>query len=79
MSFQAVGSYLVGRGAGEGGVSVTRLPSGCWRARVYDPATGKNLSVSKVVGGPGTFATKTEAKRAREKARERLGPSVRGT
>jgi hypothetical protein len=27
----------------------------------------------KVVGGPGTFATKTEAKRAREKARERLG------
>jgi len=54
-------------------VSVTRLPSGRWRAQVYDPATGKNLSVSKVVGGPGTFATKTEAKRAREKARERLG------
>jgi hypothetical protein len=33
-------------------VSVTRLPSGRWRAQVYDPATGKNLSVSKVVGGP---------------------------
>lgn len=54
-------------------MSVTRLRSGRWRAQVYDPATGKNLSVSKVVGGPGTFATKTEAKRAREKARERLG------
>lgn len=54
-------------------MSVSRLPSGRWRAQVYDPATGKNLSVSKVVGGPGTFATKAEAKRAREKARERLG------
>jgi hypothetical protein len=71
--FSAVCGYLLGSGTGESGVSVTRLPSGRWRAQVYDPATGKNLSVSKVVGGPGTFATKTEAKRAREKARERLG------
>ena len=31
------------------------------------------MSVSRILGGPGTFATKTEAKRAREKARERLG------
>jgi len=54
-------------------VSVTRLPSGRWRAQVYDPATGKNVSVSGVLGGPGTFATKTEAKQARLKARERLG------
>jgi hypothetical protein len=54
-------------------VSVVKLPSGRWRAQVYDPATGKNLSVSGVLGGPGTFATKTEAKRAREQARERLG------
>jgi integrase len=69
----AVCGYLLGVRTGEGSVSVTRLPSGRWRAQVYDPATGKNLSVSKVVGGPGTFATKTEAKRAREKARERLG------
>lgn len=52
------------------------MPSGRWRAQVYDPATGKNLSVSGILGGPGTFATKTEAKRARERARERLG-SVR--
>jgi hypothetical protein len=56
-------------------VSVTRLPSGRWRAQVYDPATGTNVSVSTLLGGPGTFATKTEAKRAREKARERLGES----
>jgi hypothetical protein len=63
----------LGIGAGEGGVSVGRLPSGRWRAQVYDPATGKNLSVSAVLGGPGTFATKTEAKQARERARERLG------
>jgi len=54
-------------------VSVTRLPSGRWRAQVYDPASGKNLSVSRVLGGPGSFKTKTEAKRARQRARERLG------
>ncbi len=54
-------------------MSVTRLPSGRWRAQVYDPATGKNLSVSHVLEGPGTFATKTEAKQARMRARERLG------
>jgi integrase len=53
-------------------LSVQRLPSGRWRAQVYDPQTGKNLSVSKIIGGPGTFRTKSEAKRAREKARERL-------
>lgn len=56
-------------------MSVTRLPSGRWRAQVYDPVTGTNVSVSTLLGGPGTFATKTEAKRAREKARERLGES----
>ena len=30
------------------------------------------MSVSRVLDGPGTFATKAEAKRARERARERL-------
>ena len=54
-------------------MSVTKLPSGRWRAQVYDPASGKNLSVSHILGGPGTFATKTEAKQARMRARERLG------
>ena len=51
-------------------MSVMKLPSGRWRAQVHDPALGHNVSVSSVLGGPGTFATKTEAKRAREKARE---------
>jgi len=53
-------------------VSVYRLPSGRWRAQVHDPRSGHNVSVSRVLGPPGTFETKREAKAAREKARERL-------
>lgn len=49
-----VGGDLVSAWAGAGGVSVTRLPPGRWRAQVYDPASGKNLSVSRVLGGPGS-------------------------
>jgi hypothetical protein len=58
-------------------MSVSKLPSGRWRAQVYDPATGKNVSVSKVLHGPSTFDTKREAKTAREKARGLLGMVVR--
>jgi integrase len=54
-------------------MSLSRLPSGRWRAQVHDPARGHNVSVSRVLGGSGTFATKAEAKRARELARARLG------
>ena len=54
-------------------MSVMRLPSGRWRAQVYDPAIGRNVSVSRILGGSGTFTTKTEAKCARTRARERLG------
>jgi integrase len=54
-------------------VSLSKLPSGRWRAQVYDPSLGRNVSVSRLLGGPGTFATKSEAKRAREQARARLG------
>jgi hypothetical protein len=54
-------------------MSVTRLPSGRWRAQVYDPVTRTNVSVSKLLGGPGTFKTKKEAKLAREQARVQLG------
>lgn len=71
--FQAVCGHLLGNGKGEGGVSVMKLPSGRWRAQVHDPSLGHNVSVSRVLGGPGTFSTKTEAKQARERARERLG------
>ena len=53
-------------------MSVQQLPSGRWRAQVYDPATGKNVSVSKITGAAGTYRTKTEAKQARAKAREAL-------
>ncbi len=54
-------------------MSLTKLPSGRWRAQVWDPTLGHNVSVSKVLRGPGTFRTKSEAKAARERARERLG------
>jgi integrase len=53
-------------------VSLTKLPSGRWRAQVHVPGKG-NVSVSKILGGQGTFATKKEAKAARESARARLG------
>jgi integrase len=51
-------------------MSIQKLPSGRYRAQVYHE--GRNVSVSTVIGGPGTFATKTEAKRARACAREEL-------
>jgi hypothetical protein len=54
-------------------VSLSKLPSGRWRAQVYDSSLARNVSVSRVLGGPGTFATKSEATRAREQARVRLG------
>lgn len=62
-------------------MSVTKLPSGRWRAQVHQPGKG-NVSVSKILGGPGTFATQKEAKRAREEARKLIeqqapsGPTV---
>jgi integrase len=54
-------------------VSLSKLPSGRWRAQVYHQ--GQNVSVPKVLGQPrGTsYATKREAKFAREEARRRLG------
>lgn len=55
-------------------MSISRLPSGRWRAQVYDPATGKNASVAGILADtPGSYRTKTEAKAARERARARLG------
>ena len=53
-------------------MSVQQLPSGRWRAQVYDPKSKKNVSVSKILGGVGTFPTKKGAKRARERARDQL-------
>jgi len=49
-------------------MSVSKLPSGRWRCQVWSPEKGHNVSV-------GTYATKAEAKAAREDARRRLqGP-----
>lgn len=70
---QAIGGDRLGRGPGKGGVSLSKLPSGRWRAQIYDSSLARNVSVSRVLGGIGTFATKSEAKRAREQARVRLG------
>lgn len=63
-------------------MSIQKLPSGQYRAQVYDPASGKNVSVSKVLnpaemrklgsGNGTTFRLKTCAKQARERAREKL-------
>jgi hypothetical protein len=44
-------AWAVGRRAKEADVSVTRLPSGRWRAQVYDPETRTNVSVSTLLGG----------------------------
>lgn len=57
-------------------MSLTKLPSGRWRAQVYDSARRRNVSVSRVLGVSGTFATRAEAKRARELARARLGEDL---
>jgi integrase len=55
-------------------MSVSKLPSGRWRAQCWDPRTKRNVSVAKVLGllEP-SFETKREAKAAREKARAILG------
>jgi integrase len=59
-------------------MSLSKLPSGRWRAQVWDVRTGKALSVGAVLGKPGlTFDTKREAKAAREEARSKLGMMVR--
>lgn len=53
-------------------MSIQQLPSGSWRAQVYDPLTTCNLSVGRVLGGDSTFASREEAREARERAREVL-------
>jgi integrase len=55
-------------------MSLTKLPSGSYRAQIYDRRTGKNVSVSKVLGLPAgtTWPDKRSAKIAREQARQIL-------
>ncbi len=64
-------------------MSIQRLPSGQLRAQVYDPASGKNVSVTKVLtldemrelGSENgtTFRLRRDAKKAREAARTKIG------
>lgn len=53
-------------------MSVSRLPSGRWRAQVHHPGKHGNVGVGEILGGLSTFRTKAEAKQAREEARRRL-------
>ncbi|MCW2953218.1 MAG: phage integrase [Conexibacter sp.] len=65
----------------ERSLSISRLPSGRWRAQVWSPKVGRNLGVGTVLSRGelerlqalnGTFRTKAAAKIAREFAREKL-------
>lgn len=53
-------------------MSIQRLASGMWRAQVYDPTSGKNVSVGRILGGLSTFKTRAEAEEARATARLEL-------
>jgi integrase len=54
-------------------MSVSRLPSGRWRAQTYDPASKRFVSSAKVLGLlEATFPTEAKARRADAKAAEVL-------
>lgn len=63
-------------------MSISALPSGNLRVQCYDPSTGRNVSVAKILGTPGktwpnTKQGRRDAVRAREDARAMLGQVVR--
>jgi len=54
-------------------MSVCRLPSGHWRAQVYDITRGTSVSTARVLPGPPrSYRTKREAEDARAEARKIL-------
>jgi integrase len=53
-------------------MSVSKLPSGRWRAQIHDASVGKNVSVANIIGGPRSYKTQREAKAARAEARKKL-------
>lgn len=66
-------------------MSVSKLPSGKWRAQIHDSRVGHNVAISQILGpNYRSFATKKEAKAARQLAQEKLeaigghGTTVRG-
>jgi integrase len=50
----------------------SQLENGRWRGRVRDPRTSKQVDVHKAIGGPRSYATKREAGRAEDAARDEL-------
>lgn len=55
-------------------MSVSKLPSGRWRAQTYNPATGRFESSAKILGlSEATFATESKARRADAAAAKKLG------
>lgn len=66
-------------------MSISQLPNGRYRAQVWDKRAGKTVAVRKILKDePATYATKREAKKAREKARDWIdehagieGPTLR--
>ena len=56
-------------------MTVSKLRSGKWRSQVWHE--GKWRSVPSVIGGPESYATKREALRAKEKARDLLEAAPR--
>lgn len=56
-----------------------RLPSGRWRGRVLEQRTGKQTAPHTIIGGPKTYATRRQAERAEDQARDvLLGIAQRG-
>lgn len=53
-------------------MSITFLPSGRYRAQVWDALRSRNVSAGLVLDERGTYATRAEAEHARDRAREVL-------
>ena len=57
-----------------------QLPSRRWRGRVLDQRTGTQTAPHTIIGGPKTYATRRQAERAEDQARDvLLGIAERGT
>ena len=54
-----------------------QLPSGRWRPRIRHPRTGKHLNPQAVIGGPSTYETEADARRAEDEARDLLRDNAR--
>jgi integrase len=58
-------------------MSVQKLPSKHWRAQAWDATEKKNVSVSKILGGSGTYSTRKQGLRAVAAAGEKLKSAKR--